>query len=139
MPSYEASANNLMYQFFPGELFTQGKETVDVAGLHSAIVIPANFYAEPEWQRMRADACFPTHAVELRASPRLYLNNDDILSETPEFSTDNRTVYHAPKTWLVSTVFDLIQTPSAPAGRTTKNTDPRPLGILAGISRVVGT
>ena len=87
---------------------------------------------------MREDAHFPTHTVELRASPRLYINNSDIPSYAPEFYTDPKSVYHAPKTWLVPVVYDLLQEPpEPPAGRTTKNTDPRPLGIFSGMSRTM--
>lgn len=114
MPSYEATASAMMYQFFPGELFTQGKEIVDAAGLHSAIVIPANFYSEPEWQNNRADASFPTHTIELRATLRLYDTVEAAASLYPELDANSSmAVYQSPRTWRDPLIyrFDTVEAP----------------------------
>lgn len=111
MPSYEASASAMMYQFFPGELFTQGKESVDAAGLHSAICIPADFYSNPEYHYFREDCYFPTHAVEIRAIPFLYMyKRDGAKSGHPELDpSSSNAVYYAPRTWRDTIVYNFIE------------------------------
>jgi len=110
MPSYEATASGMMYQFFPGELFTQGKESVDVAGLHSAICIPADFYTNPEYHYFREDSYFPTHAVEIRPIPFLYMyKRDSGKGLYPELDpSSSNAVYYAPRTWLDTIVYNFI-------------------------------
>ena len=119
MPSYEAAASGMMYQFFPGELFCSGAEAFGVTGLKTPINNPASFYSEPEWQQNREDATFKTHAVELRATLSLYNNNSDYGGSLyPELDTaSNRAVYQSPRTWKDPLVyyFDISGSPPPPA------------------------
>ncbi len=115
MPSYEATAGAMMYQFFPGELFTQGKETVDVAGLHSAINNPADFYSNPEYHYFREDSYFPTHAVEIRPIPFLYMyKRDGAKVAYPELDpSSSNAIYYAPRTWRDTIVYNFISAGAA--------------------------
>lgn len=110
MPDYESGANNIMYQFFPGELI-QGKGTVDAAGLHCPIVIPADFYAAPERYKFRQDAFFPTHAVPLSPFLPLYDTTKEGGGRLyPELdASSSEAVFQAPRSWLDSIVYYFIE------------------------------
>lgn len=115
MPDYEVSANNIMYQFFPGEVI-QGKATVDAAGLHCPIVIPADFYVAPERYKFRQDAFFPTHAIPLSPFLPLYdTTRESGGSLYPEVDdSSSEALYKAPRNWLDTLVYNFIST-AAPA------------------------
>lgn len=109
MPSYEASSNSMMYQFFPGELLTQGSEGVGVTGTKSPFMNPADFYSNPERYEYRLDACFPDHANELRAIPMLYDYNNNSRFDLPEFGTTGKILYKADRTWRTTIIYNLLE------------------------------
>lgn len=102
MGAWEPAAGSMSQMLMPGEMPSNGATTLGGNGWKSPVVIPADFYYNPENYGFRQDADFPTHAVELRGSLALYdyRKVDDafeVLSSYDDLAQS--IVFISPKNW----------------------------------------
>ena len=110
---WEPSNGATAYNFFPGELYSQGANVGGGTGIKSPMVIPGNFWSEPE---LNNDFYYPTTTVENRSSIALYdyFKKDSPSTSIPGLDPVNfDAIFQTPKSWRNSYFYSAaIFTPS---------------------------
>jgi len=108
---YEGGASVISYQWFPGEPAPQGQGGLQVDGLKGPVIIPADYYSDPEIYDF-PDQPTPYDTEETRGSLALYDYRNLASESYAQPSLGQRRIVRAPRTWRDPQIFD----PTDPAG-----------------------